>query len=79
MDFPKHAFFYKALLYLLDEYNLMRDSMRPRTRPPLNRRYFHTKPRRDKRDIAVLKKKITALYQKKKAREREDQETPKFS
>ena len=35
--------------------------MRPRARRPINRRYFHKKPKIDKRDMAILKKKIGDL------------------
>lgn len=43
--------------------------MRPRTRPPLNRRYYHTKPKIDKKDIAVLKRKIEIRSKKKHSKE----------
>lgn len=39
--------------------------MRPRTRRPINRRYFHKKPKIDKRDMTILKKKIEDLNLKK--------------
>ena len=39
--------------------------MRPRYRPPRNRRYFHTKPKIDKRDMSILKRKIESIEQKK--------------
>lgn len=45
--------------------------MRSRSRPGLNRRYFHTNPRIDKRDMNVVKKKIEALHQKKIKKELE--------
>lgn len=47
--------------------------MRTRSRLPRNKRYFHTKPKMDKRDIAILKKKILILNQKKKKKEFEEQ------
>jgi len=46
--------------------------MRPRTKTPLNKRYFHKKRKIDKKDIAVLKKKIEAVDQKKYVRELEN-------
>jgi len=51
--------------------------MRPTATPPLNRRYFHTQPSIDKKDIAVLKKKIEAINQKKHNKELEDKEKKK--
>jgi hypothetical protein len=39
--------------------------MRPRYRSPRNRRYFHTKPKIDKRDMSILKRKIESIEQKK--------------
>ena len=39
--------------------------MRPRYRPPRNRRYFHTRPKIDKRDMSILKRKIGSIEQKK--------------
>ena len=52
--------------------------MRPRTRPPLNRRYFHTKQKVDKKDIAVLKRKIEVINQKKYKKELKNKEKKKF-
>ena len=46
--------------------------MRPRTRTPRNRRYFHTKPKMDKRDMVILKRKIETIHQKKIKREPEE-------
>lgn len=43
--------------------------MRPRYRFPLNRRYFHTKPKIDKRDMTILKRKIEVIKQKKHKKE----------
>jgi hypothetical protein len=48
--------------------------MRRKGRPPLNRRYFHTKPKVDKRDIAIIKKKIYTIDQKKYKEELEKAE-----
>jgi len=45
--------------------------MRPRTKPPVNGRYFHTKRKMDKKDITVLKKKIDGIHQKKALKELE--------
>ena len=39
--------------------------MRPTTKTPNNKRYFHTNPKRDKKDIAVLKKKLQNINNKK--------------
>ena len=46
--------------------------MRSRYRPPIKRRYFHTKPRIDKRDMTVLKRKIEVIKQKKDKKELEE-------
>ena len=46
--------------------------MRPRHKPPLNRRYFHTKPKIDKRDIYILKRKNALAKQKKNKRDIEE-------
>ncbi len=46
--------------------------MRSRYRPPIKRRYFHTKPRIDKRDMTVLKRKIEVIKQKKGKKEIEE-------
>ncbi len=45
--------------------------MRPRAKLPVNRRYFHTKRKMDKKDIAVLKKKIDNVHQTKALKELE--------
>jgi len=47
--------------------------MRSGSKLPRNKRYFHTKPKIDKRDIAILKKKIQIINQKKKKKELEEQ------
>ena len=47
--------------------------MRPRSKPPLNRRFFHTKPKKDSRDMARLKKTIQAIHQKKQKQESDRQ------
>jgi hypothetical protein len=36
-------------------------TMKPRYRPPLNKRYFHTRPAKDRRDMQSLKSKINAI------------------
>ncbi len=46
-------------------YYIAKSAMRPRAKPPNNRKYFHTKRKMDKKDIAVLKKKIDNAHQKK--------------
>lgn len=43
--------------------------MRPRFRVPNNKRYFHTKTITDKRDMAILKRKIEVLNRKKDKKE----------
>jgi hypothetical protein len=52
--------------------------MRPRTKPPVNRRYFHTKRKIEKKDVAVLKKKIQVLHDKKIKKEFEDKKKKKY-
>jgi hypothetical protein len=47
--------------------------MRPRYKPPRHKRYFHTKPRIDNRDMAILKKKIFTIKQKNKKKTIKDQ------
>jgi hypothetical protein len=48
--------------------------MRPRYKPPLKKRYFHTKRKIDKKDMIVTKKKIESINQKRLKRELEDKE-----
>lgn len=43
--------------------------MRPRYRPPINKKYFHTKPIIDNRDMTILKRKIEIIKQKKNHKE----------
>jgi len=45
--------------------------MRPRYKPPLFKKYFHTKQKIDKKDMSFLKKRIAFLNQKKTKRELE--------
>ena len=37
-------------------------TMRPRHKPPLNKRYFHTKPQKDRRDMQSLKNRIDSIH-----------------
>lgn len=46
--------------------------MRPRHKPPLNRKFFHSKRKLDKKDINVIKKKIQSINNKKTKRELEE-------
>lgn len=46
--------------------------MRPHYQQPRDKQYFHTKPKMDKRDMAVLKKKIQLIQQKKTIRKYEE-------
>ena len=39
--------------------------MRKRSKPPMKRKYFHTRPKIDDRDTVFLKKKIGIIKQKK--------------
>ena len=39
--------------------------MRPRYRIPNNKKYFHTAPKIDKRDMTILKRKIESINRKK--------------
>ncbi len=50
------------------------ESMRPRYKPPLYRKYFHTKRKIDKKDMPFLRKRIAFLNQKKTKRELEKKE-----
>ena len=52
--------------------------MRPRYKPPLKRKYFHTKRKIDKKDMAFLKKKIEVMQQKKIKKELEEREKKKI-
>lgn len=45
--------------------------MRPHYQQPCNKRYFHTKLKMDKRDMATLKKKIQLIQRKKTIRKNE--------
>ena len=51
--------------------------MRRRSKPLLNRRYFHTKPKMDRRDTTFLKKKIEFINKKKRKKELEYKENKK--
>jgi hypothetical protein len=46
--------------------------MRSHYQQPRNKRYFHTKSKMDKRDMASLKKKIQLIQRKKTIRKCED-------
>ena len=46
--------------------------MRPRYKPPLKKKYFHTKRKTDKKDMISLKNKIEIIHQKKVKRELEE-------
>ena len=48
--------------------------MRPRYKPPLKRKYFHTKRKIGKKDMAFLKKKIEVMKQKKIKEELKERE-----
>jgi len=48
--------------------------MRPRYKPPVNRRYFHTKRKIDNKDLLVLKKKIDIMNQRKNKKQLEEKE-----
>jgi len=48
--------------------------MRPRYKPPLKRKFFHTKRKIDKKDMVFLKKKIEVIKQKKIKEELEEKE-----
>ena len=48
--------------------------MRPRYKPPVNKKYFHTKRKIDNKDISVLKKKIEILNQSKNKKRLEEKE-----
>ena len=52
--------------------------MRTRVKPPRDRRYFHTTRKMDKKDIAVIKKKIDIINQKKIKKEMECRERKKL-
>jgi hypothetical protein len=40
--------------------------MRPHYQPPRDKKFFHTKPKIDKRDMVALKKKTQLIQRKKK-------------
>ena len=48
--------------------------MRPRAKPPLNRRYFHMQPKIDRRDMTILKKRIEIINQKRHKKQLEDKD-----
>jgi len=52
--------------------------MRSRTRPGLNKKYFHTKPRFNKRDITILKTKIEFINQRKLRNDLDSREKKKI-
>ena len=39
--------------------------MRSSYQPPRDKQYFHTKPKMDKRDMAIVKKKVQRIQRKK--------------
>jgi hypothetical protein len=39
--------------------------MRPRFKPPLNKRYFHTKRKIDNKDMALINKRLVKIRQRK--------------
>ena len=39
--------------------------MRPRFKPPINKRYFHTKRKIDNKDMALINKRLEKIKQKK--------------
>jgi hypothetical protein len=43
--------------------------MRPRYKPPMQRRYFHKKRKIDRKDMSYLKKRISLLNKKKTKKE----------
>ena len=49
----------------MSNYHIFCCSMRPRYKTPMNRRYFHTKRKVDKKDLNYLKKKIEVINKKK--------------
>ena len=48
--------------------------MRPRYRPPIKRKYFHKKPKIDKKDMAYLKKNIEVIKQRKTKQELDEKD-----
>ena len=52
--------------------------MRPRYKPPLKRRYFHSKPKIDKKDMVFVKNKIDTLHYKRIKQELENKEKKKL-
>lgn len=46
--------------------------MRPKYRVPHNKRFFHTKPKMDKRDMIILKRKIDVLNRIKDKKDSEE-------
>ena len=52
--------------------------MRPRYRPPLQRKFFHKKRKIDRKDMSYLKKRIAILNQKKTKKELEKKDKIQF-
>lgn len=52
--------------------------MRPRHKPPINKRYFHKKRKIDNKDMVTLKKRIEHLKQDKIKKELETTEKKTF-
>ena len=48
--------------------------MRPSYKPPVNKKYFHTKRKIEKKDMIFLKNKIEIIKQKKIKKELEEKE-----
>jgi hypothetical protein len=52
--------------------------MRRKGKLPLKKKYFHTKRKIDRKDIAFLKRKVETIKQKKLKNKREKKEKRKF-
>jgi hypothetical protein len=52
--------------------------MRPSYKPPVNKKYFHTKRKIDKKDMIFLKNKIEIIKQKRIKKELEEKEKKTF-
>jgi len=48
--------------------------MRPRFQPPRNKKFFHTKPKQDQREMMRLKKRIEKIHYTKIKKELETKE-----
>jgi hypothetical protein len=56
--------YYPFILYILTSYLGLRLSMRPQYKPPVKKKYVHTRPKLGKNEMAALKMRQESLRRK---------------